>query len=489
MIRSGTKDSKQQGRTGKGGDPGGLKREMGLWSATFLVVASMIGTGIFTTSGFIMEALHDPRALLLSWVIGGLFALSGALCYGELGAMFPKAGGDYVFLREGFGRVVGFLSGWISLIVGFSAPLAAAAMASAAYLFRALAGSFFTAPHRALWQAGGLSVSPDTVLAVSIIILFTVIHSYSLRFGSVVQNVLTLLKVVVIMIFVAAGLMSGHGAVGHFSPMTGAKSLCSGGFATSLIFVSFAYSGWNAAAYLGGEIREPGRNIPLALILGTLSVTVLYLLLNMVYIYALDARAMEGVIEIGAASAISLFGGRAGRIFSLAVMVCILSVVSAMIMSGPRVYFAMARDGSFFPGVGRVTGAHGTPGPSILLQSGIAGVMVLTSTFDKLLLYAGFTLSLFAMLTVAGMMVLRTRRPSIDRPYRTLGYPVTPILFIAGNFWVAAFFVAGNPLISLFGAGTILSGIPAYYCFHRRYLSACTAQAGGRRGREIGGGQ
>jgi APA family basic amino acid/polyamine antiporter len=444
-----------------------LKRDLGLPSAAILVIANMIGTGIFTTSGFIIEALGDPKVMLMCWAVGGILALCGALCYGELGAKFPKAGGEYVFLRESFGKAMGFLSGWISLIVGFSAPIAAASIAFSGYLFRSLAGVLEN-PGAALFETGPISISPMTLVAITIIIVFSLVHFTSLHFGSRVQNVLTLFKLGVIISFIVGGLGFGRGSMNHFASEFDFGLLFSGEFATSLIFVSFAYSGWNAAAYLGAEIRNPSRNIPLALLCGTLLVAVLYLLLNVVFIYALPVEGMGGVLEVGAKSATTLFGARIGGLFSIAVTVCLLSVISAMIMAGPRVYYAMARDGVFFERFGKVAGSHGTPGASIFLQAGIATLMVITSSFDKLLIYIGFTLSMFAVFTVAGMMVLRMQDSSGEVPYRTFGYPVTPILFIVSNLWIIVFSIKSNPVVALYGGVTIVAGIGVYLYFNRR---------------------
>jgi basic amino acid/polyamine antiporter, APA family len=445
-----------------------LKRELGLGSATILVIANMIGTGIFTTSGFVMEALRDPVAMLVCWSIGGVFAVSGALCYGELGAMFPRAGGEYVFLRESFGKWMAFLSGWISLIVGFSAPIAAASIAFAGYFFRSVPNALIQKPDIPLFDAGVISFSPVTILAVGIILVFSLIHSYSLHFGSRVQNVLTMFKIAVILAFIVAGMTFGTGSFENFGTGFGSGLIFSGSFATSLIFISFAYSGWNAAAYLGGEIKDPGKSIPFALVTGTLIVAALYLLLNMTFIYALPMNEMGGVLEVGAKSAISLFGAHVGRVFSLAVTLCLLSVISAMIMAGPRVYYAMAKDRTFFGLFARVNKTRKTPGPSILLQAAIAIGMVLTSSFDKLLLYIGFTLSLFAMLTVAGMMLLRVKKPLLERPYKTVGYPITPILFILGNLWIIVFCIKGHPMVSLYAAGTVIIGSLVYGYFTKK---------------------
>jgi len=443
----------------------GLKRDIGLASATILVIANMIGTGIFTTSGFIVETLQDPKAMLLCWVIGGLFALSGALCYGELGSRFPRAGGEYVFLKESFGDWLGFLSGWISLIVGFSAPIAASSIAFSKYFFRSIyenpgvqaQGSSF----------GFLNLSPPSILAVVIILIFSLVHCYSIAMGSRVQNLLTTFKICLILCLVAAGFFYGKGSMSHFSTALDPALVVSGGFATSLIFVSFAYSGWNAAAYIGGEIKDPSRNIPLSLFIGTVVVIGLYLLLNILYVYALPWDRMSGILEVGAAAAVSLFGPPVGRLFSAAVTLCLLSVVSAMIMAGPRVYYAMARDGLFFTLFSKLTQTHRVPAYAILLQAFIAIVMVVTSSFEMLLLYIGFTLSVFAVFTVLGLMRLRIQAPVSAQPYKTFGYPVTPLVFVLGNLWIIAFCIKNNPKVTLYGALTILSGLLFYALFNR----------------------
>jgi basic amino acid/polyamine antiporter, APA family len=444
-----------------------LKREIGLFSITVLVIANMVGTGIFTTSGFIIQELGNPQALLICWLVGGIFALCGALCYGELGAMFPKAGGEYVFLKESFGKCMGFLSGWISLIVGFSAPIAAAAIAFATYFYRTFSLPHGPEPTLAFFGATLVTLSSKALLAIAIIIIFSLIHYHSLVMGTRVQNALTLFKIGLIVAFIVTGLCWGNGSTGHFSFNLDMDILFEGKFAVSLIFVSFAYSGWNAAAYLGGEIKRPSANIPLALFTGTFVVLCLYLLLNILYIYALDTKQMSGVLEVGAKSAVSLFGEHLSRYFSGAISIALLSVLSAMIMTGPRVYYAMAKDGVFFELFGKVNSLRRTPAYSIFLQAGIAILMVVTASFDKLLIYIGFTLSLCAMLTVAGMIVLRKTQPELKRSYKTLGYPVTPLLFILGNLWIIYFSIKNKPIASLFGMGTIGLGVLVYLYFKK----------------------
>ncbi len=443
-------------------------QRLGLFSATILVVANMVGTGIFTTSGFVIQGLGNSWAMLGCWAVGGLFALTGALCYGELGARFPRAGGEYVFLRESFGELPAFLSGWVSLLVGFSAPIAAGSMAFAVYFLAGWPGS---QEMGWAWKIQGLpllTLSPVTLLASGVIVIFSLVHSHSLFLGSRIQNGLTLFKVALIMAFVVLGLGWGQGSLDHFEGVPPLEVFFSGQFATSLVFITFAYSGWNAAAYMGSEISRPTRNIPLALLGGTLLVTVLYLLLNLTFIYGLSAQEMSGVLAVGEKAAVGLFGVRISRIFSGAIALSLLSLVSAMMMTGPRVYQAMAHDGLFFPGISKLQGERATPGNAIRLQAGLALLLVLTASFENLIVFIGFTLALFSLLAVAGLMVLRRRNPAPDLPYQTWGYPFTAILFILGNLWIIVFSIINRPAVSLTGLAAILAGALCYFFFKRR---------------------
>jgi APA family basic amino acid/polyamine antiporter len=449
-----------------------LKREIGLFSATALVIATMIGTGIFMTPGFIIQELGNPYVMLFCWLVGGLFALCGALCYGELGAIFPKAGGEYVFLRESFGKCMGFLSGWISLIVGFSAPIAAGAVAFAAYVFNALSFSNDFVITLSLWGNSIIIISYPNILASVVIIILSLLHYYSLNIGVLVQNALTVFKIALILVFIAAGLWAGSGSVEHFSESLTVTSLFKGDFAVSLIFVSYTYFGWNAAAYLGSEIKNPTKNIPLALIAGTFLVICLYLLLNIVYIYALTSDEMSGVIEVGTKAAVALFGANIAIYFTLAIAIGILSALSGLIMVGPRIYYAMSKDRIFFQLFSRIDKVHQTPAYSIFLQAGIAVFLVMTSSFDKLLIYIGFTLSIFTTLTVIGMLIIRRKQSGLSdgciKTYRTFGYPVTPLFFILGNLWIIFYSIKCRPISSLYGLLTIASGISAFFYFNKR---------------------
>lgn len=445
-----------------------LRRDLGLFCATMLVVANMIGTGIFTTPGLIMKEVDTPLTVLICWLLGSLFALSGALCYGELGASYPEAGGEYVYLREGFGKWMGFLSGWMSLIVGFSAPIAAASIAFAGYALQTVSVNPDLRLIIPLFGVPILSLSPHTALAIGSILLLCGVHYHGVAFGSRIQNALTLFKIGIIVVFVITGLTMGHGSTAHFSgglPLTG---VFEGRFAVALLFVSFAYSGWNAAAYMGAEIEKPRINLPRALIIGTLLVTVLYLLLNIVFIYALPPEEMEGVVEVGAKSAVALFGPRISIFFSGAISVALLSGLSAMIMTGPRVYYAMSRDGVFFDFPRRVSEARRTPGYSILLQAALAVFMAITASFETLLLYIGFTLCIFAMLAVVSLMRLRIKRAPVPGSYRLPCYPITPLIFIFGNLWIIYFTVRNTPHTAFCGLLTIGIGGLAYLLFHHR---------------------
>lgn len=445
-----------------------LKRDIGLFSAIAVVVANMVGTGIFTTSGFILQEVGSSAALLLGWLVGGAFALCGALCYGELGARYPRAGGEYVYLREAFGRPLAFLSGWTSLIVGFSAPIAAGAIAFATYLLKAVGAAPGTGRVFAVSGVPVFTFSLPVILAIAVVLLLSVLHVHSLRVGSRVQNLLTLFKIALIIGFIVAGMISSGGSTGHFSGGVSLGLLLDGKFAVALIFISFAYSGWNAAAYLGGEIRRPSRNIPLAMLVGTLIVTALYLLLNLVYIYALPADEMAGVMEVAAAAGTRLFGHSIGRWLNGAISLGLLSVISAMILAGPRVYYAMSRDGIFFPLFGRVSDVRHTPAHAIGLQAAIAIAMIVSASYDKLLVYIGFTLSLFAMMTVIGLMRVRRSNPGKGPAYRTWGYPVTPLAFILGNLWIIYFSIRSRPAPAVCGIVTIAAGLAMYFYFYRK---------------------
>jgi APA family basic amino acid/polyamine antiporter len=443
-------DSLNKSRNRSEGGPG-LKKTLGSFSLTNIVVANMIGAGIFTTSGLLIARLYDPMLMLGLWLAGGILAFCGALSYAELGSNYPEAGGEYTFLSRLYSPLPGFLSGWVSFVVGFSAPIAASALAFSEYLVRTLP-----------WD--GLTGDPllvKKVIAAGIIILFTTVHSFGLRSGSRFQNVLTMIKIFLIAGFLIAGFCFGDGSMAHVTErITGSPGhtrFRSAGWA--LILIMFSYSGWNASTYVGSEVREPGRNIPRSLITGTLLVTIIYLALNVLYIYAIPADAMSDVISIGGLAANRLFNISADRFFSAFIALILLSSISAYIIIGPRVYFAMSEAGHFFRMARRVNRYH-VPGISILAQSLLAMVFVLTGTFDQILTLLGFSLGVFPVLCVIGIFKLRIRGRSV---LKMPGYPFAQILFVTVSAAILVLTFMERPVESGIALGVIAVGVPIYY--------------------------
>ncbi len=438
----------------------GLKKTLGYFSLTNIVVGDMIGAGIFTTSGLLLAQLHDPKLLLLLWGIGGVIALCGALSYSELGARFPKAGGEYAFLSELFSPLAGFLSGWISFFVGFSAPVAASALAFSEYLIR-------TFPHG---EATEDIVLVKKAVAIGIITVFSIIHLLGLRSGSKVQNLLTMLKVGLILILVIVGFAFGEGSFEHFTVhlkvSEGWAGLKTMGLA--LMWIMFAYSGWNASTYVGSEVLNPVKNIPRSLISGTLFVTLIYLFLNALYVYAVPAEEMKGVISVGGLAANNLFNRTMDQFFSLFIALILLSAISVLTIIGPRVYYAMAESGHFFRIAKKINRA-GVPGISILLQSGLAIVFVLTGTFDQIITLLSFSLGIFPILAVLGVFKIRMLG---ETAYRTPWYPVPQVLFILFSLAILVLAFLERPVESSIALGVIGVGIPVYYLLKRRESEA-----------------
>jgi len=419
-------------------------RVLGSATALSIVVANMIGTGIFTTTGFLIEDLQNPLTILISWLVGGLVALCGALTYAELGIRMPRSGGEYHYLSRLFHPAVGFLAGWISLVVGFSAPVAAVAVAFSRYL-----GSVFEA----------LPVIP---VALLVVLIFSLLHLWNVKFGGRVQNIITWLKVLLILALIIGGFIVAPGdnssaAISTFS----IDEVVSPFFATGLIFVMYAYSGWNAAAYLGGEIKNPSRNIPMALIGGTMLVTLLYLALNYFYLTAVPAESISGKVEVAHFVAKAIFGTEGGKLISLLIAVFLMSTLSSMVMAGPRVYQVVGEDYKLFKILSRKS-KGGAPYMAVILQMVIAMILILTFTFETILIYVGFTLSLFAGLTVSGIFRLR-RKHGKTANYKTWGYPVTPVVFLLIMGWMIVHTLSTKPLASLAGVGTLAIGLILYF--------------------------
>ena len=419
-------------------------------TVTAVIVANMVGTGVFTSLGFQLLDIQSGFALLLLWILGGLTALCGAISYAELGATLPRSGGEYNFLSQIYHPAAGFVSGWISMSVGFAAPTALAAMTFSAYFTSSLLGE--------------VPNFVEQVIAVSLLLLLSAVHSSNHRNSGRTQTIFTTLKVVVILLFILASLVVVEAPQPiSFLPKNGDfQIVTSGAFAVALIYVSFAYSGWNAATYLSSEIENPQRALPLVLISGTSIVTLLYLGLNFVFLYTTPMDSMTGEVEVGAIAARTVFGELAGGLFGLALALLLISTVSAMTMAGPRVIQVVGEDFPKLNFLGRKN-SSGIPARSIFLQSTIAIVFIMSSTFESVLIFAGFTMALNTFASVFGLFVLRSRKPDLARPYRAFLFPLTPLIFLGVTGWTLTFTLLMRPVEVLFSFGVIIVGLIFYY--------------------------
>jgi len=416
------------------------RKPFGYSTATAVVIASMIGTGVFATLGLQVQELHTGFAVLCLWAVGGLMAMAGALSYGELAAALPRSGGEYHFLGQIYHPVLGVVAGWVSVTIGFAAPCALAAMAFSHY-------------------AGVFTGASPVGIAVLTLAVITAFHAFSVHLGQRFHIVTTALKLALILVFVAAGLLAVPVAGSAVTASLPAwREIFSPPFAFSLIYVSYAYSGWNAAAYMTGEVRDCRRVVPVALLHGTLVVTLLYLLLNFVFLRTIPVAELAGRLEVGALSAQYLFGDAGRMLASAMICVLLLSTISAMMMAGPRVLQVAGED---LPGLHSlaVRTRAGAPLRASLLQLLIAIAFVVTDSFEGVLAYAGFTLNLVTLLTVAGVFVLRSTAPGLPRPYRVPGYPFTPAVFVLVNSLTLVFVLQARPLAAGASLFTLLAGV------------------------------
>jgi APA family basic amino acid/polyamine antiporter len=447
-----------------------LERNAGPFLATCLIIANVIGSGIYTTPGFLARDLQTPVAVLGIWMIGAVLAFAGALSYSELGAMFPEAGGEYVYLREAFGPLFGFLAGWASFVAGFSAPIGAAAIGFSAYLAHFIPG---LGPQNVFWTGSlgrfSFQISTGQIVALAVLWFLSLLHITGIRRGGRLQVLLTVVKVAAITALIVLGVWIGRGDWNNFhsGPQTVPVNLLSNG-AVSLIFVLFSFSGWNAAAYIAGEIRHPHRTLPVAILAGTAIVTIIYVALNVLFLYALGIQGMSGVLQVGEKASLALFGPVATDFVAGMMCLSILASASAMIIAGPRVYFAMAADKLFFKSAGTLHAVYRSPGASIICQGIWVSVLILLSAFEPLIVYSGFVLVLFSAMAVASVVVLRTRRPELARPFRVPFYPFTPLLFLGFSAWILIYTLWGRPVESTLGIGTVLLGLPLYFYWRHR---------------------
>ncbi|MEZ5316021.1 MAG: amino acid permease [Vicinamibacterales bacterium] len=445
-----------------------LERRLGPLDAAAIVISNVIGGGIFFVPIIVAGLVPSAWALLGVWLFGGVLAFAGAMAYAELATLRPHAGGEYVYLREAFGRGAAFLTGWTSFVAGFSGAIAAGAVALADYLGRFIPAAgdktaLLTIPVPFL----PLVVTPQAIVAIAAIAGLSFVHLGGS--GRVVHNVLAVLKVSALVIFIALGLTAGMGSLGQLGS-THEVAAPATGWLLALIPVMFAYSGWNAAAYVAEEIRDPGRNVPLSLAIGTAAVVVVYLALNVLYFYALPISELAnlGGARLTDVVAERLFGFVAGNLIALFTIISIAASISAMVLAGPRIYYAMARDGVFLRAASRVHPRFRTPVLAIVAQAVWSSVLVLCGTLSELVTYTGFAVVLFAAIAVLALFVLRRREPEADRPFKAVGYPLAPALFVVASLAMVANEIWNNPDTSLAGIAVILAGVPIYWMYRRR---------------------
>lgn len=433
-----------------------MKTKFSLYTAIALVIANMVGTGVFTSLGFQVISLSSGSALLLLWLIGGLIALFGALAYSEAGVMMPRSGGEYHFLSKMYHPLPGFLAGWVSFLVGFAAPVAAAAIALGNYLCSSLG-----------WPKDpGLGIaflSTPSLIAIAVVVLFTLIHSTNKIVGANFQNIITSAKVLIIFVLIAIGLAYGKSSsISFVLDKNAFHDILSPAFVVSMFFVTFSYSGWNAAAYVADEIKNPLQNIPLSLIGGTGIVVIMYVLLNFVFLYTVPAAQLSGKIEVGFIYASRVFGAGGGKIMGSLISVLLLSTISSMVIAGPRISKVIGEDYRLFRWMAKKS-AKDIPYVAIITQGIFSILYIMTSTFDQMIIFIGFTLNLFTFLTVLGVIIMRVKHPEIPRAYKTWGYPVTPVVFLAINIWILVYGLLYRPYESLAGLGFTASGVIVYF--------------------------
>ncbi|MEY2484543.1 MAG: basic amino acid/polyamine antiporter, family [Verrucomicrobiota bacterium] len=426
-----------QARPGRGG--------IGFITASGIVIANIIGTGVFTSLGFQLPDIHSGFALLLLWIVGGIVSLCGALCYSELSAALPRSGGEYHFLSRIYHPALGFMAGIISATVGFAAPIALAAMAFGKYFH------------------GVFHFGSPVIFSFAIFGIVAVFHFSNLRVGSAFQNAWTLVKVLLIVALIIAGLLLDPKQPVTFLPQPGdTMSIFAGPFAVALVFVMYSYSGWNASVYITDEIAQPEKNVPRSLLLGTLIVIVIYTALNAVFLLAAPADEMVNQLEVALIAGKHIFGVNGGRVVGAIICLGLISTISSMTWLGPRVTMAMGEDHWLLRFLARKN-RHAIPTNAALLQFVIVSLMLLTGSFELVVLYIGFSLLFCALLTVIGVIVLRFTSPELARPYRVWAYPLPPVLFSVITIWMMIYLLRSRPTESLCGLATVVAGFALYY--------------------------
>lgn len=455
-----------------------LERRLGPLDAAAIIVSNVIGGTILFAPPGLASLVPNPWMFLALWLAGGALAFFGAMAYAELAALRPRAGGEYVYLDAAYGRVAAFLTGWTSFVAGFAGAIATNAVVVTFYIDRFIPGAANSKPLLTIpLPLIPLAISTQALVAIAAVWLLAAVHIRGVGPGRIMGNVLATFKVAALLLFIALGFAFGTGSFGNLSVSGGMPSATNWLFA--FVPIMLAYSGWNAASYVAEEIRDPGRNVPKALAIGTVAVIAVYVLLNVLYLYVFSVTELSSlkgsVLDIVAER---LLGSGAGNVMGIVSIVSLLASCSAMTFAGPRVYFAMARDNAFFPSAARVHPSFKTPAVAIVAQSVWTSLLILTGSADALLTYTGFSITLFSGIAVAALFVLRSREPNADRPFKAWGYPVAPAIFT-----IAALLIVLNALYtdlvkpltagtavgpSAWGFLVIALGLPIYFFFSRR---------------------
>lgn len=433
-----------------------LRKHVGLRSGTLLVLANIIGAGIFTTTGYQAADLGNPGLIFLLWIIGGLLAICGALCYAELGAAMPYGGGEYVYLRRTYGGLLGFMSAFVSLFAGFSAPIASATKGFSRYLS-------YWFPQLSDPPAILGVVDASDCIAIAIVWFLIAIQMRGSDTGLRFSDNLTFFKVLGILGIIIAAAAIGQGNIAGFTEVSTTYEQMDdvelfSAMATSLIFVMFCYSGWNASAYIAGEFKNPQKYLPPSLLLGTGLVVVLYIGINAVYFYGASVDEMAGVAEVGLVAAKNLFGPMGVNLVTIVLCISLLASATAMTIVGPRVSVALGRDYQVFQFLSVIKGNRSVPANALILQGVVTSCIIVSGRIDQIMQYAGFTLALFSSLAVSCVIVLRIRKPDMPRPFRTWGYPATPIIFLSVSGWMMFWAFQGRPIESALGLLTAAIG-------------------------------
>jgi APA family basic amino acid/polyamine antiporter len=434
-----------------------FKRKLGLFDATMLVVGNVVGAGIFTTSGFLAGELPNPWLFTGIWIIGGLLTLCGALTYAEMTSMFPRSGGDYLYLKAAYGPWAGFLLGWICFWIINPGSIAVLAIALVKYL-------------TGFWGYSGATGAKAMALAV--VVIFSLVNYRGVRLTGTTQNFWTMGSLAVLLFFVIGGLASGKGDWGHFSGPGARTFTMSKLFGPAMIAVLFSYSGWFVTAYIGDEVKRPERTLPLSLTLGTIIVTALFVTINAVYLYAVPVDSLKGVVNVGQLTGERLMSGAFVHMLTLGIIFAIAASINATVLAGARLSYAIAKDGFFWSYFEKLHGRYETPHVALLVQATLAGLYVVVDTFENLLGAVVFIMLLSSMGSGLAHFILRMHRPLLERPYRTWGYPYTPIFFIISYSYIAVRIFLSSPIRSLLGVLITVSGIPFYVYGTRSALLA-----------------